>query len=181
MTEGRVVIRKASVEDAFGIAKVHVDTWHSTYTGIIREDHLAQLSYERAEEVWRGRMSTPHPKGSIYVAEDPSGNVVGFVTGGGERTSDYPFDGEIYAIYVLKDHQRQGIGRLLISTMCQQLIEDGYHSLLIWVLEKNPSRAFYDKLGGEIIADQDIEIGGESLPEIGYGWKNLHQLSVMTE
>ena len=43
----RVHIRVANVPDAAAIAKVHVDSWRTTYTGIVPDEYLAQLSYEQ--------------------------------------------------------------------------------------------------------------------------------------
>ncbi|HEY45911.1 MAG: hypothetical protein AMJ88_03785 [Anaerolineae bacterium SM23_ 63] len=179
MSEEWIVIRKALPEDARGIAKVHIDTWRSTYTGIIPNDYLAKLSYERAENVWRERISTHEPLGVIFVAAIPNGRIVGFVTGGAERTGEHSYDGEIYAIYVFKEFQRRGVGRRLTSAICQQLVQEGFHSLIIWVLRENPSRSFYEGLGGEKVAEQEIEIGGVSLPEVGYGWEDIRQLFEM--
>jgi ribosomal protein S18 acetylase RimI-like enzyme len=179
MTEERTVIRKARPEDAPGIAKVHVDTWRSTYTGIIPDDYLDKLSYDQAENMWRQRISSLEPPGLIYVVEIPEGVIVGFATGGPERTGDHSYDSEIYAIYVLKQFQGRGIGRRLTSAMCQRLTQEGFQSLLIWVLEKNPSRGFYEKLRGENVAEQEIEIGGVSLPEVGYEWEDIRELFEM--
>jgi hypothetical protein len=40
-----MVIREARLDDALAIARVHVDTWLSTYRGIVPEDYLARLDY----------------------------------------------------------------------------------------------------------------------------------------
>ena len=40
-------IREATLDDVPGIARVHVDTWRTTYPGIVPAEHLAGLSYER--------------------------------------------------------------------------------------------------------------------------------------
>ena len=178
--EEPVVIRKARSEDAPGIAKVHIDTWRSTYTGIIPNDYLDKLSHDQAENIWRERISSPEPTGLIYIAEIPEGDIVGFVTGGPERTGDYSYDSEIYAIYVLKAFHGRGIGRRLTAAICQHLAQEGFQSLLIWVLEKNPFRGFYERLWGEKVAEQEIEIGGVSLPEVGYGWEDIRKLSELT-
>lgn len=37
--------REARFEDARSIAAVHVDTWRTTYAGIVPDDALAALSY----------------------------------------------------------------------------------------------------------------------------------------
>jgi len=48
-----VGIRRANIEDADGIAKVHVDSWKTTYKGIIPNNFLNGLSYEDRTELWK--------------------------------------------------------------------------------------------------------------------------------
>ncbi|HEY43344.1 MAG TPA: GNAT family N-acetyltransferase [Anaerolineae bacterium] len=180
MQEEVFIIREASPDDAPGIAKVHIDTWRSTYSGIIPDSYLEKLSYEKAEGVWRERITASEAPGLIYVGEGPGGEIVGFVTGGAERTGEYPYEGEIYAIHVFKEFHNRGIGRRLTSVICQQLILEGLHSLLIWVLKENLSRGFYEKLGGRMVAEREIEIGGVLLPEVGYVWEDIRKLSDVT-
>lgn len=50
-------IRKAVLSDAKGIAKVHVDSWRTTYANIMTEAYLNQLSYEKREEMWNSNIS----------------------------------------------------------------------------------------------------------------------------
>ncbi|MBP1084252.1 hypothetical protein ACFFJQ_06655 [Bacillus capparidis] len=44
-------IRKATKEDAAEIAKVHVDSWRTTYKNIVSDTYLAQLNYEDREKM----------------------------------------------------------------------------------------------------------------------------------
>ena len=41
-----VTIREARIEDAPGIAKVHVDSWRTTYAGIVSAANPARRFYE---------------------------------------------------------------------------------------------------------------------------------------
>jgi hypothetical protein len=47
-----VKIRKATADDAKGIARVHVDAWKSTYRGLVSDEYLDSLSYESREQMW---------------------------------------------------------------------------------------------------------------------------------
>lgn len=42
------IIREAQIADAPAIARVGVDTWRSTYCGIMADDYLDDLSYEKS-------------------------------------------------------------------------------------------------------------------------------------
>lgn len=47
----KMIIRRAGINDAQGIAIVHVNSWRTTYKGIIQNDFLNNLSYET--ELWK--------------------------------------------------------------------------------------------------------------------------------
>lgn len=42
-----MIIRKATISDAEGIAKVHVDGWRTTYKNILSDEFLNKLLYEQ--------------------------------------------------------------------------------------------------------------------------------------
>jgi hypothetical protein len=44
-----VLIREAVPADAGAVARVHVDSWRTTYRGIIADSILSDLSYELCE------------------------------------------------------------------------------------------------------------------------------------
>lgn len=171
-------IREAQIGDAPAIARVHVDSWRSTYSGIVPADYLAQLSYSQREQYWRRWISAGHKKQFLYVAQD-EGNTVGFALGGPERSGDSIYDGELYIIYVLEAHQRQGIGRLLVSHVARRLLQEGMESMLVWVLADNPFRRFYERLGGQPVAEQSVSIGRAELKEVAYGWRGIQVLTGM--
>jgi hypothetical protein len=50
----------------------------------------------------------------------------------------------------------------------------GFGSMAVWVLAANPFRKFYEALGGKVVAEQQIECGGESFTESAYGWQDLN-------
>ena len=45
--------------------------------------------------------------------------------------------------------------------------------MLAWVLARNPSRRFYEAVGGELLGSQEIEISGVILEEVAYGWPDV--------
>ncbi len=168
-----MMIREATDNDVAAIAKVHVDSWRSTYRGIIPDEYLAKQSYEQRQNSW-DRILKHVPKNSnfTYVAENESGKIIGFANAGLERTNDPNFQGELNAIYILEKYQRQGIGRNLFRVVAQRLGEWDINSILVWVLAKNPACEFYTSLGGVKVKEQQIERGGTTLIEVAYGWIN---------
>ena len=173
-----VRIREAVPADAGAITRVHIDTWRTSYAGIVPDEHLADLSYERREAVWVQILSRDEPAQCNFVAETDGGEIVGFAGGGPEREGDEVYRGELYAIYLLREYQRSGTGRRLACAVARGLIEAGFDSMLLWVLEDNrPARRFYESLGGEQVGRKTIEIGGATLVELSYGWRNITGLA----
>lgn len=171
-----VTIRPATTADTAAVARVHIDTWRSTYRGIVPEAHLAGLSYEKRQQ---GALRWLKEIPIFCVAEDTSAGIVGFATGGPTlEGSDQRYLGQLYAMYVLQEHQRRGTGRRLVEHVATELAAAGLCSMIIWVLVDNhPARRFYEALGGEPLgATQSIEIGGAKLEEMAYGWQNVRPL-----
>jgi ribosomal protein S18 acetylase RimI-like enzyme len=167
------IIRPALLGDAGAIALVHVESWRSTYAGIVPDSHLASLNINRRASMWRN--SIMRGGGLIFVTETERG-VEGFVTGGALRDPIEGYDAEMYAIYLLREWQRQGMGRALVRALAGALVERGHKSMAVWVLDKNPAVGFYQRLGGIQIAQKGIEIGGMRLEELGFGWPTLDAL-----
>lgn len=170
-------IRPARVEDAAGIARVHVDSWRTSYKGLVPDRVLENLSYEQREQMWTRGLSNSTGERFDFVAVNEQGHIVGFVAGGPRRDGDSAYEHELHAIYLLKEAQGHGLGRRLMRTFVEQLVRHGSNSMLLWVFERNTSaRRFYEAMGGQPIGTQPMEIGGITLEEVCYGWKNLRAL-----
>ncbi len=167
-------IRRAKYGDAAGIARVHVESWKSTYRGIVPDAALASLDVDKRARNWEEHLlSGAH---SIYVAQDES-EIIGFAAGGAIRETFGDYDAELYALYSLFTRQRQGIGRRLVQALAQDLRARGFQSMLLWVLEQNPAVGFYERLGGIQVAQAFVEMGGVPLPELAFGWRILDRLA----
>ena len=168
-------IREARLEDAVAIAKVHVDSWQSTYNNLLPKAYIAQRSYQKRLDNWKGRLDVNQKAKTnyfVYVAENAVGEVVGFVDGGSAR-GDSTCDGEIYALYVLEANQRKGIGTSLVQAIASRLVQSGLTSIIVWVLEDNPAIEFYQALSGQRIDQKQIKINGDEVTEIAYGWNDI--------
>jgi ribosomal protein S18 acetylase RimI-like enzyme len=116
-------IRPADVADADAIAQVHITAWRETYLGTVPASVLTSLSLVRHAELWRSRLSGPTWRTSTFVATDAVGMVVGFGSCGPSQAALLRYDGEIYAIYILRRAQHQGLGRRLMAAMARRLQE----------------------------------------------------------
>ncbi len=172
-------IREAREEDVFGMAKVRVDTWRVAYKEIMPDDLLENLSYQATAERWRKAFwEDKDPNVAVFVAENEQSEIIGIAICGLESNQDPIYQGEIYVLYVLPEYQRQGIGRRLVASCAEYLIQQlRVKTMLIWVLADNPYRRFYESLGGKVIQEKTKEFGGKMLSEVGYGWEEISELS----
>lgn len=172
-----ITIRPAEPADAHAIARVQTESWRSTYSGLISAEFLANMDVSRRAAVWHNGLTDRYNRNCFFVAEDASGEVVGFAVGGPEREASPIYKGELMAIYLLDAYQRQGIGRRLVGAVAARLAEQHYQSMLVWVLAGNTNgAAFYKGLGGQFVASKTISIGGDDLEEHSYGWLDVTPL-----
>jgi GNAT superfamily N-acetyltransferase len=162
-------IRVAEVRDAAAIAHVHVQSWVTTYQGIVPDTYLASLNEAERVPLWKEWLTRDI---CVFVAES-EGEVVGFVSGGSIGETVLSYDSELYAIYLLKHAQGRGHGMSLLRSVGKALVQKGHSSMLVWVLEQNPAIQFYRKAGAEYTMRKQTEIGGIQLPEVALGWPNL--------
>ncbi|WP_419881655.1 N-acetyltransferase family protein [Peribacillus sp. B-H-3] len=166
-------IRKAELTDAKEIAKVHVNSWKTTYADIIPDEYLNNLVYEGREKLWKENI----PNSEVFVAENEEGKIVGFSSGGKEKYGKYPdYTGELYAIYILKEYQGNGLGKLLVKAIIEEMQQNNFSSMIVLVLADNSSRLFYETLGGKKIDTIEVNISGKKLNELVYGWDNIRTL-----
>ena len=167
-------VRPAEVGDAAAIARVHVESWQTTYRGLLPDDFLESLNQARYEERWRRSLGDEATR--VYVAEDAR-EVVAFASGGRERAGEDGYGGELYAIYVLREAQGRGHGKSLVRAVSAGLREMDLHDMIVWVLRDNaPARGFYERLGGVYVRTQPITIGSAVLDEVSYGWRSLDDI-----
>jgi len=169
-------IRAAGVADAQAIAQVDVETWRTTYPGMLPDDLLTSLDQRRRARQW-ARFVTQRPGDTLLAVDEPLGDerdhVLGFGSCGVQRETVLPYAGEIFTLYVAPDFQGQGIGRHLLLALFQRLIRGGLSTAMLWVLAANPARYFYERAGGRRIADRELDMGSFGVSAVAYGWSDL--------
>jgi GNAT superfamily N-acetyltransferase len=163
--------REATHNNVPAMTRVHVDTWRTTYRGIVPDEPLANRSSERRADGWYQILNHAPEDGNFTdVAEAETGEVIGLANGGVERTGDPVYQGELMAIYILQNCPGKGIGRCLAQVVVEKLHLSGINSRLVWVWVDHPACQFYAALGGHPVHEKELEIGGKSLIEVAYGW-----------
>jgi hypothetical protein len=199
-----IAIRRARPADAVAIATVHVAAWRSTYPGILPDTYLAGLSVTRQAAYYEAAIhggtgvfvaiasGLDLPAGSSQRGSSPGGSsqgagwgsgarIIGFGTAGRARPSSdiggrRLGEGEIETLYVLDDFRERGVGRRLMRVSAAYLAEAGCHSVFLWVLRDNPSRWFYQRLGGKPAAEAAIQFAGRQVIQTAFVWDPIERL-----
>ncbi len=180
-----ISLRAARPADAVAIGAVHVAAWRSAYPGILPDAYLARLSVARQAAHYDAAIRGP---GGVFVAvasgtDLPTGNtprIVGFTTVGRARGGVIAGrrlgEGEIETLYVLDDWRERGVGRRLLRAAAEHLAGMGCRSAYLWVLRDNPSRWFYQRLGGVQAAEAPINVAGQPVTQTAFVWDPIQRL-----
>jgi GNAT superfamily N-acetyltransferase len=169
-------IRPSTPADAFAIAQVRVDAWRTTYKGMIPDTYLSAMKVEDSAALWEKVLTAGPNSTSVFVAAN-AGGIVGFAGGNMLAEPKHGLDAELTAVYLVRNAQRAGIGQHLVATVAAAQRAHGASGLIAWVIAGNrAARAFYEKLGAELLVEQPFTWDGMDLVEAGYGWRNLDAL-----
>ncbi len=169
-----ISLRPAAPRDASGIARVHVETWRTTYAGLVPDDYLLHMTEAGQAAQWAAAIRGARRADMVLVAEvvGPAGpKIVGFGNCGRARIG--PMKGEVFTLYVCSDWQNHGIGGRLLTGLFEVLAGRKIGSAAIWVLSGNPSRFFYEAMGGVRRAERKERFAGTALDETAYVWPDL--------
>lgn len=160
-------ISPASYDDLPKVAQLHVTSWKQAYIGHVPQAYLDTLDVARRLQAWQEQFPNRDVSGLLLARLNDT--PVGFVCFGRARDEDRQDWGEIYAIYVLKEHWRCGVGYTLYRNASAGLRDEGFRRAYLWVLDTNHQAiAAYQRWGGLVEKDRlkDHMIGGQPVKEI---------------
>ena len=170
-------IRPAIIGDAAVMAQINIDSWKSTYAGLIAQHILDTMNYEQYVAKWQNILDPQNDaRRCVFVAE--VGNiVVGYVTAGAAIKEDSEYPAELSALYLLREYHGIGIGKALFLSALKELHHRGYESFALYVLKDNMiGRSFYDRFYPDEILDKEITIEGGRYCDLLYGWRSIKNL-----
>jgi GNAT superfamily N-acetyltransferase len=167
-------IRRGGLLDIHGISETYAEAWKSTYEGLAPDMFVKGMTVEAAKQIFHESLAPNEYSYFLHVAETEDGRIVGFADGGKERSHPEKGIGEMYAIYILKEFQKQGIGRKLFEACRQSLIEAGMNAMEVWVLQNSPNKRFYVSTGGQLQTGvKTLNVGGHPIVLESYFWEKL--------
>ncbi|HEY5949096.1 MAG TPA: GNAT family N-acetyltransferase [Kofleriaceae bacterium] len=165
----RFAVREAVVDDAEGIARVHTDSWQTSYRGILPDTVLDRIDVgQRADS--RRKILRDRSVFQLVAYDVTHGDIVGFCDAGASRRH-VPYAGEVYAIYLAHRAKRHGLGAEMWERVQAWLAANEMRSMIVWVLENNHhARRFYEAMGGRAGSTLQSRVGGYPVVELSYVW-----------
>lgn len=165
-------IRVGGEADFAAIARVLVDTWRTTFRTLLPDAFLDAMSYDEQEK--RHRLRALKPQVSYIVAVDRcASEIIGFANGGPPRGQALSCDAELYALYVGRPFQGQGVGAKLLRAFAAEQTRFASRSMFAWVLAENPNRHFYERMGAKPAAISPIRLGPVNVDQVAYVWRDF--------
>ena len=152
-------IRKSQEKDAKKMVEINVETWKIAYRNLLPDEYLDNRNV--TEERITKLANTLKENEIISFVAEVNGDVVGFCNGGEVRDKDYPFDYELFAIYVHPAYQNKGVGQALFDAFKAKTQDCPFY---LYALKDNvPATSFYIKNGGLEIPEYEKKIPVENI------------------
>jgi len=148
-------IRKATLNDIETIRRIAEQTWRHTYSSILEKEQIDYMLNE-IYSVEKIASQLKHDT-QTYLLLIEHGKPEAFA-GYSPREED-PEIYKLHKLYCLPETQGKGYGKILINEVISKTLEAGKHTLDLNVNRYNKAKSFYEKMGFEVIYEEDIPIG----------------------
>ena len=168
--EGPVHLRRATTEDAAGIAQVHIDDWQRAHEGLVPAEYISARSARVREEFWREELELGARDRKPWVALLDE-RIIGFASGGMARDQEVePETGEVYQLVVAPECWEKGIRTNLMAHVIGDLQTHDFDRAIFWVLAADTTmRAFVQHVGWQTEGTTRLEeCGGALVEEVRY-------------
>lgn len=150
-------------DDVEDLARIHVQAWAETYSGLLPEDEIARHGLALRRRQWAAQVV----RQDVRIAWLPG---LGFAQAGPQRDAGLRAAGwpeELYALYLLRAGQGRGLGRALFAAVRGEAAAP----MTALVLEGNEGACrFYEAAGARHVETRDERIGQSPIRERVYGW-----------
>ncbi len=155
-----ITISQATSKDIPIIQEIAHKTWPITYGTILSNeqlDYMMNLMYSD-ESLLEQFKSKP-----LFFLAQEDDSFLGFTSC--ENNYQNNKVTRIHKIYILPETQGKGVGKLLIEKVIAVAKENKAEVISLNVNKFNKAVSFYKKIGFEIVAEEDLDIGNGYLME----------------
>lgn len=165
----KISFRDVTVNDSDNLAHILISS-NESYRGYV-PDKCLEFTKEESAKNWQKFLNNGLDEGHfMFFALNETDKPVAYAWAC-PTVDNEDYAGELYQIAVLPDYQKQGIGSALVQEVVQRLARQDIHSMLVRVLEVNPNRLFYERLGGKYVSQYPYDWDGFKTMMFVYGWK----------
>lgn len=148
----KLIIRRAKARNIATIKKLAESIWPSTYVDILSPDQIEYMMELFYSETSLKEQFNRHTFLIAYL----DGKPVGFAS---YSLISAEGNHKLHKLYVITPMQGRGLGKALINFIIDALkLLDGT-TLELNVNRNNKATTFYERLGFEVIREEDIDIG----------------------
>lgn len=168
----RFAVRPATIHDAAEIARVHTESWQTSYRGILPDQLLDTIDVAHREAMRRRLLGKR--VGLHLVAYDATHHdLVGFCYASKDHRSG-PRVAELHEIYLVDRAKCYGLGRELFGGVTAWCRANRLTKLVLTVLEANHhARRFYEAMGGQPGTRLHTAVRGYPVTELSYVWEPI--------
>jgi len=148
-------IREADANDVGVIRNIAYHTWLPTYSPILSGEQITyMLNLLYSEEKIRTQIAE-HEQCFLILTEDEQPVAFAAYSVRDEDADIY----KLHKLYCLPQTQGKGCGKILIDEVSNRVLAAGKNILDLNVNRFNKARSFYEKMGFEVVYEEDIAIG----------------------
>ena len=142
-------IRAATLQDIPTIIKLAKEIWWPTYSEVISSEQISfMLGKMYSAEALKSQMQNGHQ----FLILEVDGIAKGYASFSKHEETTY----KLQKLYLNPDQQGKGIGKMLISTVENEIIKLNGKTLILNVNRGNKAYLFYSKVGYKILKEVDI-------------------------
>ena len=147
-----LTIRNATSKDIRLIRSLALDIWPKSYGKILSRQQITyMLNLIYSEQALKKQIQQHHQFIIVYN----TGLPVGFASYSETKPAVY----KLHKLYVLPSQQGKGTGTFVLEQIMSDIKAKGAVAMQLNVNRNNSAKLFYEKLGFEVIASEDIDIG----------------------
>lgn len=163
------IIRRANIDDAYGVEYVASYSWLETYKGFMPDDYLInRVNNIDTRKIRTAKFISEHDNYYVAIIDN---KIVGILYFNIKDSKGY-----LEAIYVLKEYQGLGIGKTFFKMAFKYFIDNNINSMYLECLKGNPAINFYKKYDGIVIDEIDFPISDFSVRVEIIEFKNISDI-----
>lgn len=163
-----MIIRNATINDIEEVAKLHVESWYETYSGIISQNYLENMRNNLAKRI--ERMKNEFSLRTMIVATI-NNEIVGFseFVFSNEFSKDLDIDCELCGLYIKNGYKNLGLGSKMFEYVINLFKKDNKKKMGLWCVKENiPAISFYKKKGGILTTEKNFTIEDQEYSEVSF-------------